>query len=129
MSTFLDTILGDLGEKRRWRDCQARIKALPGGYRTAARALERYLMHFGAISKGDVLVRMTEDLVDLFEQGAADGTPIRAIVGADPVEFAETFLANYAEGQWISKERRRLAAAIDELDAPDGLDGHGAAGS
>lgn len=119
MSTFLDTIIGDLGEKRRWRDSQRRIKALPDDYRGAAQAVERYLMRFGAISKGDVLVRMTEDLADLFENAAADGTSIRQIVGDDPVEFAELFLANYAEGQWIVKERRRLVAAIDELDGSE----------
>ena len=42
--------------------------------------------------------RMLEDLADLFEQGAADGTPIREIVGEDPVEFVETFVRNYPEG-------------------------------
>ena len=41
---------------------------------------------------------MLEDLADLFEQAAADGTPIREIVGEDPVEFAETFLQNYSKG-------------------------------
>jgi DNA-binding ferritin-like protein (Dps family) len=40
---------------------------------------------------------MLEDLADLFEQGAADGTPLRDVVGEDPVEFAEAFLANYPQ--------------------------------
>ena len=31
-----------------------------------------------------------------FEQRAADGTPVRAIVGDDPVEFVETFVRNYS---------------------------------
>ena len=35
-----------------------------------------------------------EDLIDLFEQSAATGTPIRQIVGEDPVEFIETFVRN-----------------------------------
>lgn len=43
------------------------------------------------------------------------GTPIRAIVGDNPVEFVETFLQNYAEGQWINKERKRLIDAIDRI--------------
>ena len=34
-------------------------------------------MYFGGITKGDILMSMLEDLVDLFEQSAADGTPIR----------------------------------------------------
>ena len=78
-------------------------------------ALERYLMYFGAITKGNVLVSMLEDLADLFEQSAASGTPIRALVGENPVEFAETFLQNCSEGQWINKERERLIDAIDRV--------------
>jgi DNA-binding ferritin-like protein (Dps family) len=60
-------------------------------------------------------VSMLEDLADLFEQSAATGTPIRALVGENPVEFAETFLQNYSEGQWINKERERLINAIDRV--------------
>jgi DNA-binding ferritin-like protein (Dps family) len=59
------------------------------------------------------MMKMLDDLADLFEQSAADGTPIRAIVGDDPVEFAEAFLQNYSEGQWINRERERLTKAID----------------
>jgi DNA-binding ferritin-like protein (Dps family) len=62
---------------------------------------------------------MLEDLADLFEQSAANGTPIREIVGEDPVEFAETFLQNYSEGQWINKERERLTKAIDRAAGED----------
>lgn len=42
---------------------------------------------------GDLVVEMFCDLVDLFEQSAAAGTPIRAIVGDDPVEFVDDFVA------------------------------------
>ena len=47
------------------------------------------------------MLSMLEDLVDLFEQSAASGTPVREIVGDDPVEFADAFLRNYPQGQWI----------------------------
>ena len=50
---------------------------------------------------------MYADLIDLFEQAAADETPIRQIVGEDPVEFVETFVQNYPKGQWIIRERER----------------------
>ena len=33
--------------------------------------------------------------------------------GDDPVGFAEEFLRNYADGQWIRKERAQLVAAVD----------------
>jgi DNA-binding ferritin-like protein (Dps family) len=115
MIMFIEKIIGDIGDKQRWRQYKTRTIQLPEDYRTATDALERYLMLFGAITKGDTLMSMLEDLADLFEQSAARGTPIRAIVGENPVEFAETFLANYAEGQWINKERRRLTDTIDRV--------------
>lgn len=113
ISKVIEKVVGDLGDKKRWREYKARTKGLPVSYRTAIEALERYLMYYGALAQGDVLVSMLEDLADLFEQAAADGTPIRAVVGEDPVEFAEDFVRNYSGGQWINKERVRLTEAID----------------
>jgi DNA-binding ferritin-like protein (Dps family) len=119
MTMFVEKIIGDIGDKRRWRQYKTRTKQLPENYRTAIGALQRYLTYFGAITKGDTLMSMLEDLADLFEQSAASGTPIRAIVGDDPVEFAETFLANYSEGQWINKERKRLTDTINRVAGED----------
>ena len=110
---WIEQVMGSIEQKRQYREYKARTKQLPKDYHAAIDALERYLTYFGAITKGDTLVSMLDDLADLFEQSAADGTPIRAIVGDDPVEFAETFLQNYSEGQWINKERERLTHAID----------------
>jgi DNA-binding ferritin-like protein (Dps family) len=116
---WIERVTGSLEQKKRYRQYKARTKQLPANYRTAVDALERYLMYFGAITRGDTLVSMLEDLADLFEQSAADGTPIRAVVGEDPVEFAETFLQNYSEGQWINKERERLTKAINSAAGED----------
>ncbi len=73
-----------IGPKRRWRAYKARVKQLPGNYRTAVDAIERYLMHF-VPADGESSASEFEDLADLFEQAAADGEPIREIVGDDPV--------------------------------------------
>jgi DNA-binding ferritin-like protein (Dps family) len=100
-------------DKRRWRRYKARVAGLPVNHRTAANAVERYLMHAGGVSDGEVAMRMLEDLADLFEQSAADGTTVRAVVGDDPVEFVEDFVRNYGDGSWLRKERRRLVEAID----------------
>jgi DNA-binding ferritin-like protein (Dps family) len=110
---WIELVTGSLEEKRQYRQLKARIKALPANYRTAAEAVERYLMYAGGVAAGDVLVRMYGDLVALFEESAADGVPVRGIVGDDPVEFVEAFVANYSDGSWINKERRRLNEAIE----------------
>jgi DNA-binding ferritin-like protein (Dps family) len=116
---WIEQVTGSLEQKKRYRQYKARTKQLPANYRSAVDALERYLMYFGSITRGETLVSMLEDLADLFEQSAANGTPIREIVGQDPVEFAETFLQNYSEGQWINKERERLTSAIDRAAGQD----------
>ncbi len=117
IKTLVEKVVGDLGDKKRWWAHKERTRKLPASYRTAIEALERYLMYFGGVTRGDILMTMLEDLADLFEESAANGTPIRAIVGDDPVEFAETFVRNYADGQWINKERARLTEAIDRAAA------------
>ncbi len=109
---LIGTIYGPVEQKRRYRQYKARVEQLPASYHTAIDALQRYSYYFGhGTAEGGL--SMLEDLADLFEQGAASGTPIREIVGADPVEFAEAFLRNYPQGQWITRERERLTSAID----------------
>lgn len=98
-----------IGPKRRWREYKARTKQLPASYRTAVDAIERYLMYFGGTGE----MKLFEDLIDLFEQGAANRTPIRDIVGQDPVEFIEGFARNYPEFQYVIRERERLISAIE----------------
>ena len=101
-----------IGGKRRWRAYKSRTRRLPENYRAAVEALERYLMYFGS-ADGESAASMFEDLADLFEQAAVDGTPIRAIVGKDPVEFVDAFIQNYEKGGWVTRERERLTSAID----------------
>jgi DNA-binding ferritin-like protein (Dps family) len=117
---WIERVTGSLEDKKRYREYKAREKRLPANYREAMEALDRYLMYYGAITKGDILVTMLNDLADLFEQSAASETPIRDIVGEDPVEFVETFLRNYADGQWIHKERERLTTAISRAAGDEG---------
>ncbi|HKY46971.1 MAG TPA: DUF1048 domain-containing protein [Acidimicrobiia bacterium] len=107
-----DVISKVIGDKRRWRAYKARTRLLPPNYRTAVEAVERYLMHFGP-TDGDSAASMLEDLADLLEQTAADGAPIRDVVGDDPVEFVETFVRKYPQGGYVTRERNRLTRAIE----------------
>lgn len=116
MRNPIEFIVGDLGDKKEWREYKARVKELPDSYQTAAKGIERYIMNFGAVDDGPTLVRMFGDLGDLLEGSAADGLPIRDLVGENPADFMETFLDTYRGGgkSWVEKERDRLAATIDK---------------
>lgn len=105
-----------IGPKRRWRAYKARVRQLPSNYRSAVDAIERYLMFFGPMD-ADSAASLFDDVADLFERAAADGTPIRDIVGDDPVEFVEALVANYTKGGYVTRERERLTSAIESAEA------------
>jgi DNA-binding ferritin-like protein (Dps family) len=106
---FISKVIGD---KRRWRAYRARVKQLPENYRAAVEAIQRYLMNFGPMD-GENAASLLEDVADLFERAAADETPIREIVGDDPVEFVEALIQNYEKGGYVTRERNRLTSAIE----------------
>ena len=115
---WIEMITGSLEDKKRWRAYKARVQQLPPSYRTAVEGVERYLMYAGGADT-DQLTQMFDDLADLFERAAADGTPVREIVGDNPVEFVETFKSNYGLGSWVGKEQRRLNDAIERAQSEE----------
>lgn len=113
---WLEALTGSLEQKKQYERDVARLDALPEPYRTAGAALRRYFTYYGAITDGDTLVTMLGDFTDLFERAAADGTPVRHVIGEDPVEFAEDFVRSYRGREWIDTERTRLRNAIAEAE-------------
>jgi DNA-binding ferritin-like protein (Dps family) len=114
-----ELVTGSIDQKRRWRHYKARKQRLPGNYRAALDAAQRYTFHSG-LADGDSVMGMLDDLIDFFEQGAANGTPIRELVGENPVEFMDEFLKNYRTGDWNAAERDRLSDAIRHAAGEEG---------
>jgi len=116
-SRWIELVTGSLEQKKQYRQYMARIKALPEPYVTVAKALHRYFMYnVGTPMDGETALTMMGDFVDLWERAAADGTPVRAIVGEEPVEFADTFAQAYVGKRWIDKERARLTKSIEDAE-------------
>jgi Uncharacterized protein conserved in bacteria len=113
---WIELVTGSLDQKKQYKQYKARIEALPEPYLTAAKALQRYFMYNGGVTDGETSVKMFGDFADLWERAAADGTSVRAIVGEDPVEFADTFVQAYAGTNWIDRERARLTKAIEDAE-------------
>ncbi|MGV1004235.1 MAG: DUF1048 domain-containing protein [Candidatus Nanopelagicales bacterium] len=104
-----------IGPKQRWRAHKRRVKALPESYRIAVEGIERYLMFFGAV-EAEPASSLYGDVAELFERAAADGVPIREIVGENPVEFVEALIRNYDKGGYVAHERKRLGEAIERAE-------------
>src|SRR6476646_2841901 len=113
---WIETLTGSLEQKKQYKQYKARIEALPEPYGTAAKAFQRYFMYYGGVTDGETAVKMLGDFADLWERAAADGTPLRAIVGENPVEFADAFAQAYTGKRWIDKERARLTKAIEDAE-------------
>jgi DNA-binding ferritin-like protein (Dps family) len=114
---WIELVTGSLEQKKQYRQYKARLEALPEPYDAAAKALYRYFMYNGgAVMDGDVALTMMGDFVELWERAATDGTPVREIVGEDPVDFADAFVLAYAGKRWIDKERARLTTAIEQAE-------------
>ncbi|NQX29693.1 DUF1048 domain-containing protein [Microbacteriaceae bacterium VKM Ac-2854] len=116
VATWIEKLTGSLEQKKQYKHDKGRIDALPEPYATVGKAMHRYLMYYGGVVDGETMVTMFGDLADLFDRAATDGTPVREIVGTDPVEFAETFAQAYAGRQWIDAERARLLKAVEEAE-------------
>ncbi len=119
VAKWIEALTGSLEQKKQYKRDKARMQALPEPYASSGKAFERYFMYYGGITGGDTLVQMLGDFTDLWERAALDGTPVREIVGEDPVEFAETFAQSYAGTRWIDKERARLAAAVEAAEGSE----------
>jgi DNA-binding ferritin-like protein (Dps family) len=112
-----------IGPKKAWRQYRARVKNLPKPYADAVEGIQRYLFHFGAINGADAMA-LFDDVIELFERAAADGTPLRDIVGEDPVEFVDALIRNYDdEDGYVARQKNRLRRAIDQA-----VDGSASAG-
>ena len=79
---WIEQVTGSLEQKKRYRQYKARTKQLPANYRTAIEALDRYLMYFGSITRGDTLVSMLEDLADPRDRRGGPGG-VRGDVSAE----------------------------------------------
>jgi len=88
MSKIINTIVGDLGEKKRYRQNEKRAKALPAEYAEAYKNIRNYLWTTSGILKIDPLV----SLVDMLEQAAAEGKHVLEITGSDVAAFADEFV-------------------------------------
>ena len=73
--------------KKQWQAHVARVKALPPDYRIVYQEMQKYLFKVGPIDLVDG--RLLPGIVDFFEEGAASGKGVTALIGTDVAAFAD----------------------------------------
>ncbi len=90
---WIELVTGSLEQKKQYRQYKARIEAPPRALRHGAKALQRYFMYFGASRTARRGLRCSTTSPTSGSGPRPTARPMRAIVGEDPVEFAEAFVA------------------------------------
>jgi len=106
MANIIEAVTGDLSEKKRFRAIQKRVKALPADYRVAYEEIQKYMW----ATSGIETIQPFEALVELFEEGAAEGRHPLDITGDDVAAFADE-LARGEKG-YFAKRRDALNQTI-----------------
>lgn len=78
--------------KREYKAMMGRVDALPEDYRFVFKKIQDYTWKFASGSGYD-MVDIQEGLVDLFEQGAAEGRSVIEITGEDVAGFVDELMA------------------------------------
>ncbi|MBI5466615.1 MAG: DUF1048 domain-containing protein [Candidatus Kerfeldbacteria bacterium] len=102
MNSFLKKVIGD---KKAWKQLEARSKALPRDYQLVYNEIKEYmwnLWRFSASSGSqDESFATLEDLLHLFEAGAKEGKSVLEVTGKDVAAFCDDLF--HATETWRSK--------------------------
>ncbi len=95
---LIKLVIGDLEEKKEYRQMMKRVDSLPQEYGLAFKKIQHYMYSVGAPG-GDMTIftnlSVFTGLIELFETSAADGKKIPEVIGSDVSKFADDFMSAY----------------------------------
>ncbi len=95
--------------KREYKAQMQRVEALPEDYRYVFKQIQNQMWHFASGSGYDMM-KVQSDLIDLFEEGSADGKNVLDITGEDVAGFVDELLKNtrtYTQ-DWKNKLNKKI---------------------
>lgn len=100
-------------EKREYREQVKRIKALPEEYQYVFNKIQKYMWSYAAGDGYDMLDVQT-GILELFEEGVANGKSVLAITGEDVADFVDELLKSTSKytDTWRKKLNKDIARKI-----------------
>jgi DNA-binding ferritin-like protein (Dps family) len=108
LDNFIKLIIGDLDEKREYKQMIKRVDALPKDYSFAFKKIQKYMYSVGAPGGNMTIFTdmiMFTDLVDLFEASAIDGRQVIDVIGSDVDKFCDEFMSAYITNSETLREK------------------------
>ncbi len=112
MSNFFDDYFNlkkIVESKREYKEQMAKVDALPEDYQFVFKKIQSHMWMFVA-GAGYDMMKVHYDLIELFEEGAANGKHVLEITGEDVAAFCEELLRSaetYTEN-WRDKLNREI---------------------
>ena len=108
MGKIMNSLIGDLNEKKKYRLTEKRAKALPPEYADAYKDIKHYLWNTSGILTIEPLV----SLVEMLEEAAADGKRVTDITGPDVAAFADELVRG--ERSYKDQQRKKLNEKLNK---------------
>lgn len=99
LDKIVNSVIGDLGDKKAYRMLMKRVRALPKDYQYTFRKIQQYIYTVGGVmvdASYPNVFQMFTDLLDLFEDNAAQGKAVLDVIGNDVSSFCDEFMQAYA---------------------------------
>ena len=99
-------------EKREWRVMEARAKALPKEYKIVYQEIKGYIWKSSGLDAIDIF----KGILDLFDEGAANGVSVLEITGNNVAAFCDELVKGsktYTE-TWRQKLNRDVAKRLSK---------------
>ena len=96
MNKFFDDYLNIkkiIKSKKEYKEQVKRIKALPPDFQFVYKKIQNHMWQFAA-GAGYDMMEVHSGLLELFEEGAAEGRPVLEVTGEDVASFVEELLKN-----------------------------------
>ncbi|WP_099363708.1 DUF1048 domain-containing protein [Fredinandcohnia onubensis] len=108
---IFEKMIGSFDDKREWRAMEARAKALPSEYRNAYKAIQKYMWTAGGgPTDWKDSRRIFGGILELFEEGSAEGKKVTDLTGEDVAAFCDDLVKE--EQTWKEKYRKKLNDTI-----------------
>ena len=110
-----EKVVGSLEDKKEWKATEARAKKLPREYSSAYKAIQKYMWTAGdGPTDWKESNRIFNGILDLFEQGAAEGKKVTELTGKDVAAFCDELVKD--EQTWKDKYRKKLNDTVNQID-------------
>lgn len=107
MGKIIDSLVGNLDEKRDYKKNEARAKALPKEYAAAYTEIKNYIFR----TSGLVTMEPLKVLVDILEEAAANDKTVTEVIGKDAAAFADELVRG--EKSYHEDQRKKLNANFE----------------